>query len=109
MAMRRKTAAYIEPEGEIQSNGVKKLKQAPNGGLRGVRFAINIPGMKSGLEIEKILNIKGSTKEEIKYACRTYNGEVLELNNIEMTFLYKDALIDYYQNILFSEEQTEEN
>lgn len=107
--MRRKTAAYIEPESEIKSNGVKKLKQAPNGGLRAVRFTINIPRMKSGLEIEKILTIKGSTKEDIKYACSTHNGEVLELNNIEMTFLYKDALIDYYQNILFSEEHTEEN
>ncbi len=31
------------------------------------------------------------------------------MNNVEMTYLYKDVLVDYYQNILFTEEQTDNN
>jgi hypothetical protein len=70
---------------------------------------VDIPLLQGGLQIERIIDIQGSTREDIRYTCRTIKGETLQMNNVEMTYLYKDVLVDYYQNILFTEEQTDNN
>lgn len=92
-----------------QINPAKKLKQAMNESSKQVKFTVEIPLLQGGIEIEKIVEIKGSTREDIRYVCRTFDGETVQMNNMEMTYLYKDVLVDYYQNILFSEEQNDQN
>jgi hypothetical protein len=91
-----------------QTNPAKKLKQAMSESSKQVKFSVDIALLQEGLHIERIVDIKGSTREDIRYMCMTLEGDTVEMNNVEMTYLYKDVLVDYYQNILFSEEQNDD-
>jgi len=91
----------------LNSQPVKKLKtEKPNLNFAPIDFTVDIKLLNQKLYVKKILKIVNEEKidspNEALYLVEIQDcKEPKIVNNAEMTFFYKDALIHYYQKIHF--------